>query len=176
MGRERGFTLVEIMIVVAIIAILAVIAIPSVLRAREQAHRTLFISALRVGRDACDAYVIENNGWPPDVNRGVLPAGMATYFNAHFDWTAPTSIGGRWDWDYKSFGFTAGVSVINPDETPEEMAEIDAIDRRWRFVFRRVQANGCGALHMDPRRLKPSESEPYKPTERSVDPPRTNKS
>jgi prepilin-type N-terminal cleavage/methylation domain-containing protein len=125
MRRERGFTLVEIMIVVAIVAILAVIALPSVLRARERAHRTLFISALRVARDACDIYVIENNGSPPDVNRGVLPAGMATYFNANFNWTAPTPIGGRWDWDYKSFGFTAGVSVINPDETPEIDAMID---------------------------------------------------
>ncbi|HEV3243822.1 MAG TPA: type II secretion system protein [Chthoniobacterales bacterium] len=127
MHRERGFTLVEIMIVVAIIALLAAIALPSFLRARERARRTIFISALRVARDACDTYVIEHNGWPPDVNRGTLPAGMATYFNAHFDWTASTPIGGHWDWDYKVFGFTAGVSVIDPNETPEEMAEIDAM-------------------------------------------------
>ena len=127
MHKNRGFTLVEIMIVVSVIALLAVIAVPSFMRARERTHRTLLVNALRVARDACDIYVIEHNGWPPDVSRGVLPAGMATYFNGHFDWTAPTPIGGRWDWDYKVFGFTAGVSIVSPDETPEEMAEIDAM-------------------------------------------------
>lgn len=127
MHRDKGFTLVEIMIVVAIIALLAAIALPSFMRAREQTRRTLFINALRVARDACDTFVIEHNGFPPDVSRGVLPAGMATYFNGHFDWTAPTPIGGRWDWDYQVFGFKAGVSVVAPNETPEEMAEIDAM-------------------------------------------------
>src|SRR6202011_851330 len=127
MRRNAGFTLVEIMIVVAIIALLAMIAIPSFLRARERTRRTVFINALRVARDACDTFVIEHNGWPPDVNRGTLPAGMATYFNAHFDWTKPTPIGGRWDWDYKVFGFTAGVSVVDPNETPEDMAAVDAM-------------------------------------------------
>ena len=127
MRRESAFTLVEIMIVVSIIALLAVMALPSFLRAREQARRTKFIAALRVARDACDTFVIENNGWPADVNRGTLPQGMATYFNAHFNWTAPTPVGGTWDWDYKVFGFTAGVSVVGPDESDEDMAAIDAM-------------------------------------------------
>lgn len=127
MRRERAFTLVEIMIVVSIIALLAAIALPSFLRAREQARRTKFVAALRVARDACDTFVIENNGWPADVNRGTLPPGMATYFDAHFKWTAPTPIGGKWDWDYKVFGFTAGVSVVDPDESEEDMAAVDAM-------------------------------------------------
>ena|ERR1700682_3362925 len=127
MRRNGGFTLVEIMIVVAIVALLAVIALPAILRARERTRKTMFVSALRVARDASDLFVSEHNGYPPDVMRGVLPAGMATYFNGKFDWTAPTPIGGRWDWDYKVFGFTAGVSVVSPDKSAEEMAEIDAM-------------------------------------------------
>ncbi len=127
MRRAAGFTLIEIMIVVAIIALLAVIALPSFLRAREQTRKTQFVNSLRVARDAADLFVTEHNGYPSDVTRGVLPAGMATYFNGHFDWTAPTPVGGRWDWDYKVFGFTAGVSVVSPDESPEEMVKIDAM-------------------------------------------------
>lgn len=127
MRRESGFTLVEIMIVVSIIALLVAIALPSFLHAREQARRTKFVAALRVARDACDTYAMENNGWPTDVNRGTLPPGMATYFDAHFNWTAPTPIGGKWDWDFKIFGFTAGVSVVDPDESNEDMAAIDAM-------------------------------------------------
>ena len=29
-------------------------------------------------------------------------------------WTAATSVGGQWDWDYQQFGFTAGISVYRP--------------------------------------------------------------
>jgi len=56
MLRKRGFTLVEIMIVVAIIALLAAIAIPNLLRARHNANEAAAIGALRTISTACESF------------------------------------------------------------------------------------------------------------------------
>jgi len=47
MKQEKGFTLIELMIVVAIIAIIAAIAIPSLLNARKAGNESSAISSLR---------------------------------------------------------------------------------------------------------------------------------
>ena len=126
MRRESGFTLVEIMIVVAVIALLAAIAVPSFTRARKRAQNAKFINALRIGSDAADLYAIENNGkYPPDVNRGVVPPELASYLDPTFDWTAATPIGGRWDWEFGVQSVTAAISVVDGPADVERMTEID---------------------------------------------------
>jgi prepilin-type N-terminal cleavage/methylation domain-containing protein len=59
--RRSGFTLVEIMIVVAIIALLAAIAVPNFLRARKRSQATRVLEDLRMLDSATDQYAIENN-------------------------------------------------------------------------------------------------------------------
>jgi prepilin-type N-terminal cleavage/methylation domain-containing protein len=58
---HRGFTLVEIMIVVAIIALLASIAVPGFLRARKRSQASRILNDLRLIDAAVDQYAIENN-------------------------------------------------------------------------------------------------------------------
>ena len=48
MTQRKGFTLVEIMIVVAIIALLAAIAIPSFMKSRQESRRSSCINNLRL--------------------------------------------------------------------------------------------------------------------------------
>ena len=59
--KNHGFTLVEIMIVVAIIALLASIAVPNFLRARKRSQATRILEDLRLLDSATDQYAIETN-------------------------------------------------------------------------------------------------------------------
>ena len=59
--RRRGFTLVEIMIVVAIIALLAAIAVPGFLRARKRSQASRILNDLRAIDAAVDQYALETN-------------------------------------------------------------------------------------------------------------------
>ncbi len=59
--NRGGFTLVEIMIVVAIIALLAAIAVPGFLRARKRSQASRIINDLRLIDSAVDQYAIETN-------------------------------------------------------------------------------------------------------------------
>jgi prepilin-type N-terminal cleavage/methylation domain-containing protein len=57
--KRGGFTLVEIMIVVAIIALLAAIAVPGFLRARKRSQASKILNDLRMIDSAMDQYAIE---------------------------------------------------------------------------------------------------------------------
>jgi prepilin-type N-terminal cleavage/methylation domain-containing protein len=69
--RRAGFTLVEIMIVVAIITLLAALAIPGFLRARKRAQASRVKDDLRLIEAAVDQYAIETQrqpGWVVSVS------------------------------------------------------------------------------------------------------------
>ena len=64
---RRGFTLVEIMIVVALIALLATIAMPNYLRARKRAQASRILNDLRVIDHAMVLWTADNAKKPGDV-------------------------------------------------------------------------------------------------------------
>jgi prepilin-type N-terminal cleavage/methylation domain-containing protein len=72
--RGKGFTLVEIMIVVLIIGILLSIALPNFIKARETSRTKSCISNLRQVDAAKEQWAMDNNA----ANGSAIPGGMAT--------------------------------------------------------------------------------------------------
>lgn len=121
----KGFTLVEIMIVVVIIGLLAAMAIPAFKRVQEASRNNRAINDFRVFSQAFETYATQNGTWPPNASAGVVPTGMAGDFKAG-NWSAPTTLGGRWNWDRNLGSVIAGISIQNFTATDAQLTLIDA--------------------------------------------------
>ena len=123
---KRGFTLVEIMIVVLIIGILAAMAGVAFKQVRERSVATAVANDLRIFADAFQTYALEHGNYPADVGPATVPSGMEDYLNTSL-FTSETPAGGRYDWDEGVFGITAAVSVMNTTVGAETIQKIDEI-------------------------------------------------
>jgi len=79
---RHGFTLVEIMIVVAIIALLAAIAIPNLLRARHNANEAAAIAAVRTISTACESFRAAQTPTSYPADLAALSAAVPPYIDA----------------------------------------------------------------------------------------------
>jgi len=74
--KDAGFTLVELMIVMAIVGVLAVVAIPSYVGAVRQAREAVLKEDLHIMRAAIDSYTADKQKAPQSledlVNEGYL--------------------------------------------------------------------------------------------------------
>lgn len=97
MKKTSGFTLIELMIVVAIIAIIAAIAIPNLLRSRMQSNESAAIGNLRTITGAEVAYHASNS----------------EYAQAFADLTGatPPFLDGDWTAIKQGYNFTLGAAA-----------------------------------------------------------------
>jgi type II secretory pathway pseudopilin PulG len=83
-----GFTLVEIMIVVAIVIILVSLATPNILRSRVNANEGAAIANLRSINSACQLYHIDREAYPGSLSDLIEPNSSPAYID-------PTLASGR---------------------------------------------------------------------------------
>ena len=110
--NRKGFTLVEIMIVVAIIALLAAIAIPNLLSARMTANTAAAKANIRSLSTACETYSTANNGSYPDT-----VARLTTFIGAAASYCADAAGGATAVQGYQyrcTLGTGAYTLVANP--------------------------------------------------------------
>ena len=85
MKKNQGFTLIELMIVVAIIAIIAAIAIPNLMRSKVQSNESAAIGNLKAICGAQVTYHTANNTYA--ANFGELTSGTPPFLDGTWDAT-----------------------------------------------------------------------------------------
>jgi prepilin-type N-terminal cleavage/methylation domain-containing protein len=84
MSNRRGYTLIELMIVIVIVGILVRIAVPKVQTMRNRGTAAKIVGAMTVVRHAAYQYSEANGNWPTSSSSGNIPAGLGTYLPRGF--------------------------------------------------------------------------------------------
>ena len=91
--RQRGFSLIELVIVVVIIGIIGAIAIPRMSRGSQGATESSLVASLAVLRNAIDLYHAEHDKFPTVANFGQQMSQYSDYAGTGFATAKDTATG-----------------------------------------------------------------------------------
>ncbi len=133
----RGFTLVEILVVVVIISLLAMLSIPGLQMVQRRAKSSAVINDFRVFSTAFETYAHEHGSFPDEADAAVVPAGMEAMLKTD-SWQRVTPIGGHYNWENNQMHFgvryKAAIAITGTADAPlvldvNQLLDIDkAID------------------------------------------------
>ena len=110
MTHQRGFTLVEVLIVTVILAIIAAVVMPMFGQTMDTTRRGTFVTDLQTFARQAEIFRAKTGQYLPDGGSGVLPIGFEDYIDAE-DWENGTPVGGVWDSEHNSSGVTFAIGV-----------------------------------------------------------------
>lgn len=88
-GDRRGFTMVEVLVVVVVASIVTRIAVPNVQEALLRARATEALADLRVVEVAAREYNADTGSWPAEAAPGEVPPELAPYLPDGFAFEFP---------------------------------------------------------------------------------------
>lgn len=94
--RRRGFTLIDLLIVVTILGVLARVTLPQILHVRLKARATRIVSDMEIIRGAARAVAGDSGYWPAAAAVGTRPTSMESYLPQGFSFTPEVGVAYEW--------------------------------------------------------------------------------
>jgi prepilin-type N-terminal cleavage/methylation domain-containing protein len=86
---ERGFTFLELLVVLTVLSLLAGLAVPHFQQVRKRAQAAEAVGAMSVVRHAAFAYNEATGQWAPGGSTGQVPAELVSYLPNGFSFSQP---------------------------------------------------------------------------------------
>ena len=162
-SSRRGFTLVELLVVIAIIALLIAMLMPAVQRAREAARRNSCLNNIRqlglAAQNYLSAHRVFPSGWVEDPNNPIcdiqvqptpftepviLPVGINQQQNQFIrDW----ALGAYWNWQSMILPemeqSTLAINFSQPKTHWIQTGPPDPVDSNWEFIRVPIETYIC---------------------------------
>ena len=137
--RRRGFSLIELMTVMAVIGLLAALGIPRYRDMKRRAHSAAVVSDFNTVRIAAYNYFAEHSTYPADGSVGAPPPSLVPYLPQGFEFATP-----NYTLDYDVWP-----SPLNPTQLVVGVTVTAADAELIAMIARNIRAGGIGLVSQD---------------------------